>query len=409
MIEDDLFRIFKDKYSGKSERKSSKELLLVNYMPVTRIVNNVIMYAFLNCTSDGINVCYKKSPNAFNPLSPVESKSASNLAYENFNDFVTDNTYSLLRRFFNEHDVEVSVSANTSIDNSIKSYHIIEELDAVLLITNEFSALEELCKGDNFNSTSEIDISGFLLPSVVKSSLMSVEQTSINWLRICYYNYLVKANLELGEYYHNFVGYSMGCQRKLFVLLQEFVPFMYKFQGIPNVLSDSEIWDRIPEKYPVFSSWEISDFYGSVCRRRITDRVSERDRFVCYMSRSFYLKIIGANPKITNTTDTFSYKRYNAPIYDTILRGLGYNIFWNMTSPGYVWYTPQDSGTLSILRYDSRPAPSVYQSFQVNGLSMLVIEYYLKLVGHITLTDLAAIVNSVHLVNGSSLSDIQEV
>lgn len=177
-------------------------LLIVDYLPVTRIIDNLELYGFIDVASENMDVYFKQT---------IKSKSILKMTLsEVLEEF---KTLYLCKR-------AGVLAANEVIVNHFNKPTRFNSLNAVLITSMEMTNLRELVLDDN-----------------TSFRLMDFEPTTeqCSTLKNFYNSYMLYANIVLTDYtFMTKTTRTKDCP--LIFLLDEFVPLIYEFRGIDNPL-----------------------------------------------------------------------------------------------------------------------------------------------------------------------------
>lgn len=392
-ISPELFTCYGARYlSGQRTNVNSRELILVDYMPVCKYIENVAHYAYLDFIGGGkgkLRVIYKRNART--------SDQSQGVAAEYFEDFIKRlSVPRIIRNWLKTFNIEFK-DPEKSYENNLSHLGLIEEVNGVLLLSDEFSAVQKLISEGTL-AGGTINLFGFELDKELKFSDGSIVSLQ-DWLTRAYNNYMLSANLALGDYYTRFVQIGIDQRKKPFVLFNQFVPMIYKFNNVFNPITDTQILAYCKKTYPILNKClEYSDFYNTVIQTKLQSmdpsESNEVSRGIFRMTRRFYQSATGTTCEVDNKHDYFSFAFHNALLYDVILRRGGMNWFMDLQCAWYMYYDEAESGLINVIRFSKAltEAPNSKVFRLDTGYKKCAVEYFLTIIKSSTIADIRAFI-----------------
>lgn len=319
-------------------RKISKELILVDYKPVTRIINNSIHYAFLRLDTDSISVIFKRSYRSADENymdTPAKAKAYTQLLFD-FDRGFSDT------RFIRESLVDLGIEHEfTDVPVTLKYIGVIPEINAVLIFTSAFESLHDTIR-NNLATDDFMNKWGY--------KITGGEYDERELMNLIYNNRMILSNLDMGEYYSRFYSKSITENLKLFNILTEFIPMYYKFENIYNPLLTQEVQMKFDHLKTELTNVDMSDFYNSIIKGKLRP-VDKSERYILWTRRLLYYIVTGIMVNSVRDgaqQDEYSFKFFNTMIYDLMLHAVDDKMFFDATGKYYLYYMRNENDTVQI-------------------------------------------------------------
>lgn len=289
----------------------------INYRPITHYINGKLCYACLDMNNPRIQICYISSRRTSS--SPVTFYGALETLETVLSDYDKGIHFDELSRFIKE-----PIYAEIMNGNSARYDCAIEGNMAVNILTQDFELLQKL-------SVSKVPsapvILGVTLPLSVtfpNGVATSISDAAAKWYR----SYMMQANIDLATMYWNLIPRNFNLPYiKRFSVLNEYVPFMMKFEGVDHPLLDHpSLMKEIGQRYPLFASLE-----SAPCVRRAIDDKSVYDSQMD-QSESYVMFILRGNLQQLfkfdmSPADNDRKESYSLNFFSSILLGIIQNSF----------------------------------------------------------------------------------
>ncbi len=272
--------------SNKGKPKPKQMLLLVNYKPIIRYIGSTCQYALLDINDMQITFRSKAVARAINPETVRHwcgIKEDLSTIVKDWSDHPEFTGISNL--------IENKLNLDDFQYDGLSFEGDIPEMNAVLLKTSSFKLIEAIVASDVNNSFS---INGVNFPNMVQSKRISQSVPVSVIFRQWYYGYMAEANIELTAAYWNALGKPRDPYMLRLKILNEFVPFTIKFEGIFNPFVETDIWAQARQRFPMFNEMFKTDEICSITGSRLSSTEKGRS-YAMFTTRGILTKIFNFN------------------------------------------------------------------------------------------------------------------
>lgn len=365
--------------TNKGKYRDKYMLILVNNKPITRYINSECVYAFLDIVSK--EIVYMKKIH-----SRPSAKSAKTW-------YGIDENLEFLDIELSEHPElsDFEKFAGIQLDFTAYSYEtekypgivyagVLEELDAIMFNTNAFIFLQKVA----LNQTSfGYSVQGVPLPQFISRNGTQIPCQDL--IKQWYYGYMLEANIAISDIYWKSLGNTRGEPALTRMkILNEFVPILFKFEGIFNPIFDTTTWSNLVKQYPIikgaFKVKPLCKVTGSYIKR------TNSESFGMFTTRGLLSKIFKQNiyPETNGIKDAFNLKYFSSLMLSVLLAGSEET--YNLNTLDYTWmvlskeYQEDSEMVIDIVHTLSvRYGLLSFQKQQINFNQMLILEYLLYL------------------------------
>ncbi len=308
----------------RGKPKPKQMLLLVNYKPIVRYIGSTCQYAFLDIISMKVTFKSKAVARSINADTIRHWCGISEDLASIVKDWEDHPEFTMISNL-----IENTLNLDDFQYDGMSYEGDIPELEAVLLKTSSFKLIEAIIASDVNNN---FTLNGVNFPNMVQAKRTSQSVPVSVVFRQWYYGHMAEANVELTAAYWKTLGKPKDPYMLRFKILDEFVPFTIKFEGIFNPFLETDVWERAKQRFPMFREMFKSESICSILGNRMSaSNTNKANSYAMFTTRGILTKIFNFNvaPAQGKEPDWYDPKFFGYVMWNQILSAINADFSFN--------------------------------------------------------------------------------